>query len=61
MRNKFKFGPRQYKLEVWGLNWTWNYLINGIRDRIDNCQKFRGQVEKPKPDVNGAEIGRAHV
>ena len=45
MRNKFKFGPTQYKLEVWGLNWTWNYLINGIRDRIDNCQKFRGQVE----------------
>jgi hypothetical protein len=46
MRNKLKFGPRQHNLKVWGLNWTWNYLINGIRDLIDKFQKFRDQSEK---------------
>jgi len=45
MRNKLKFRLRQHKLEVWGLNWTWNCLISEIRDPIVKCQKFRGQVE----------------
>jgi hypothetical protein len=46
MRNKSKFGPRQHNFEVWGLNWTWNSLINGTRDLINKCQKFRDQSEK---------------
>jgi len=43
--NELKFGLRQHNLEVWRLNWTWNYLINGIRDPID---KFRSLGAKLK-------------
>jgi hypothetical protein len=45
IRNKLNLGPRQHKIGVWGLNWTWNYLINGIRDLINKCQTFRDQSE----------------
>jgi hypothetical protein len=45
MMNELKFGLRQHNLEVWRLNWTWNYLINGIRDPID---KFRSLGAKLK-------------
>jgi len=46
IRNKLNIGPRQHNLEIWGLNWTWNYLINGIRDLINKCQTFRDQSKQ---------------
>jgi hypothetical protein len=33
------------ELEVWWFNWTWNCLINEIRDLIVKCQKFKGQIK----------------
>jgi len=40
-----QFDQKLKQLDVWGLNWTWNYLINEIKDPIIKCQKFMAKLK----------------